>query len=691
MKKKIVLFIDFLEREKTVYKNHFDKLAIKSDTLFIDLVDIASKQHDLTNVSLVLLRLNDTEQSPEEKLSQVNNHFALRPIILVKDDIVEDSDLTLLEAKNCFDIRSSEPSLLIAKSIQREITRQHHKQLQHQLSSQLKNETYRFKAFLKHTEDGVALIHNGKYLSSNTAYKRIFGIEQHEDLSGKPVLEFSSDFKIKDKDTNADTLNASLDALPDETVISVLIQNRENQDIITTIYKTHCFVGEMLCTQVLIHNPDAWINVDKGFTDLRTYDIETGLYNKRFFTERLEKEFHSEQPQGSLAYILIDDYRSLRDQHDIDYIENLIKSISDIISQSSPDNEILTRYGECIFTLFSNDASRSDFLKRCQLLLTDVNEQLFGDDSQYINLSLSIGVSFIDNRISSVKELISQADKACEKAAAEDGNQIHVYDSISTPLTAIVDEEKNRKMILSALEQNRLFPLYQPIVDLSEKSTENYAVLLRILDEKNLHIPPDQFILTAEKTGLISSLDEWVVKNTIQQIREATRQGIRRKFFITLSPSTYRTNQFLETLQSDLKFYNVDPNLLVFQVKFSDLKTNNSALKNFIQVVKSCGCQIAFDHIGFGNMTSQTLKEFPVDYIKIDGSFSQNLMTDQSAREVIQSLIELSEKHHIRTIAKSVEDANTLALLWNLGVDAVQGYFLQRPSDHMQFDFDLND
>jgi EAL domain-containing protein (putative c-di-GMP-specific phosphodiesterase class I) len=216
-------------------------------------------------------------------------------------------------------------------------------------------------------------------------------------------------------------------------------------------------------------------------------------------------------------------------------------------------------------------------------------------------------------------------------------------------------------------------------------------VLLRILDSKNAHIPPDHFILTAEKTGLISQLDEWVLKSTLEQIKEASRQGIKRKFFISISNITYRNTPFIETLVSELKFYNIDASLLVFQISFSDVKIEPTVLKNFITVIKKeCGCQIAFDQIGFSQITDSILKEYHVDYLKIDGTFSQNLLNNEESQQTIKDLIQVTRRNNVKTIAKSVENANTLALLWNLGIDAVQGYFLQEPSDIMRFDFDLN-
>ncbi|MBV1875849.1 MAG: EAL domain-containing protein [Cycloclasticus sp.] len=690
MTKRTVLTLNFLAKE-----NRALELALSKTSADVVLTSTSVSQlnsQKFSDVNLVIVKLQDTESINEELVQQVKQHFFHFPIILISEHELSPDEINQYDAKNIIDIRPFNPIFLVAKSIGREIKSQNNKYSLHQVNSQFKNESYRFDSFLKHTEDGVALIHDGQYWATNSAYKRIFNIPADENIVCTPVLEFSNPTTCPVRgNLSKRNLNTALESLPDETVLSVLIQTRDGDSFITTIYKTHCFVKEQLCTQILIHNPDAWSNVDKGFTDLRTFDHETGLYNKRFAIEYIDKEIDSEEPHGSLAIILIDDFRSVREQHSISYIDETIRSVAGIINESCSQNDILARYSDAAFTLFSDELSRSDFLLSCQQILTEVNNTLFGDDSQYIKLTLSIGVSFIDPRVTTSKQLTSQADKACDKAYTNGGNQIHVFDSITTPLTVIIDEEKNTRLIQSALEQNRLHPLYQPIVDLSQKTTENYAVLLRILDDNNAHIPPDHFILTAEKTGLISHLDEWVLKNTIEQIREASRQGLKRKFFISISSTTYRNTSFMETLVNELKLNNIDASLLVFQISFSDVKIEPTVLKNFIAIVKKeCGCQVAFDQIGFSQITDKILKEYYVDYVKIDGTFSQNLLNNKDSQQVIKDIIEVTRRNNVKTIAKSVENANTLALLWNIGIDAVQGYFLQEPSDIMRFDFDLN-
>ena len=690
MEKRSLLFINFSDDEYKLITSSLDNIKLNVSTKASSLQELNTNKENLADIGLVLLKI-ESHQPSKPLLHKARGQFNHFPIILISDVELTSDEYKQFDLGNILDIRPLQPISLVAKSIAREVKSQLCGYSKHLLNSRFKNEKYRFDAFVKHTEDGFALIHDGVYLSTNEAYKRIFNIPDDENIKNTPVLEFNS--KNSPPPSKQDIrYNTSLESLPDETVLSVLIQARNNESFVTTIYKTNCFVKGQLCSQVLIHNPDAWSHVDKGFTDLRTFDHETGLYNKRFSLEYINKQLKTPKPTGAVAVILINDFRHIREQNSLNYVDDIIKSLAKQIQSISTKNNIVARHSDAAFTVFSDQAEHTEFLLNCQQLLTDVNNTLFGNDTQYIKLTLSIGVAYIDNRISSSRQLITHADKACDKACSQGGNQIHVYDSISTPLTVMVDEEKGKQLIQSALEQDRLHLLYQPIVDLSEKNTENYAVLLRILDEKNNHIPPNNFILIAEKTGIIISLDEWVLKSTIEQIREASRQGLKRKFFISLSSVTYRDNHFIDTLISLLKSYNIDASLLVFQINFSDIQTELTSLKRFISVIKNeCGCQLAFDQIGFRQVTDEMIREYRVDYLKIDGAFSQNLLHSDESKQIIQNILDVTRRNNVKTIAKSVENANTLALLWNIGVDAVQGYFLQKPADTMHFNFELND
>ncbi|PCH83369.1 MAG: GGDEF-domain containing protein [Piscirickettsiaceae bacterium] len=685
-----ILALNFNDDEQQLISNCLTKAP--APKIHFSTFDNAFNQDKrLDTVDLVLINVNEGNLKAFKHVSIIKSELSRLPKIIFSID-ASTIDINAFGGK-VIDVRSINPIRLTSLSIKRELNFQHHRSLFHQSRQKARNEHARFDAFLKNTEDGVALIHDNQYWSVNDAYKRIFNIPVEQDMTNKTVSEFNMSSSTKNKPNKNEALNTSLEGLPNNKTISVLIQKRGGESFVTTLYKTPCLVDGRICTQILIHNPNAWSNIDKGFTDLRSFDHETGVHNKKFIVEHINTQLVEKDTHGCLAMLLIDDFRQIRNQYTLEQTDNIIQSLVSIIKESCAKDDVLAKYGDAVFALYSNELDRSDFLLHCQKIISLVNNTIFGGESQYQKISLSIGVSFIDNKLSSAEQLIAQADKACDKAANNSDEKIHVYDdSISTPLNVLIEEKKSVNLIQSALEEDRLHTLFQPIVDLSEKATENYAVLLRIMDEEKNHVPPDNFILTAERTGLISQLDEWVLRSTIQQIKHASRLGIKRKFFITLSINTYRHSQFIETLMADVKFYGIDPTLLVFQINFSDIHDDPKTLMKFITIIKNdCGCQLAFDQVGFSEITDSMLKKYPVDYIKIDGSFTQSLLKDPASKKVIQDIVNVTKRNHVKTIAKSVENANALAMLWNIGIDAVQGYFLQRPNDEMQFDFSLND
>jgi diguanylate cyclase (GGDEF)-like protein len=437
MNKRTLLNINFSSEENILIENALKKTNVDVNVISATLNKSGSLKE---KVGLVVIKLNGDLRTNKSVLRQVKNEFVHSPIILVSNAELGNDEASQYDLDNVIDIRPLNPLFLVIKSITREIKSQQKKHLFHQIKSQFKNASYRFDAFLKHTEDGVALIHNGQYWSTNDAYKRIFNIPNGEYLINTPVLEFTTPTSCQTVGhLPKENLNTSLESLPDETILPVLIQTRNNESFITTIYKTQCFVKDALCTQLLVHNPDAWRSVDKDYTDLRSFDHDTGLYNKRFAREYIDKELQTIEPHGSLAIILIDEFRHIRDQYSIDYIDEIMYSVAPVIKKSGSKNDVLARHGDLAFSLFSCELDRSDFLLNCQKILTEVNNTLFDNDSQYIKLSLSIGVSFINEATTGSIELVSQANKACDKASAQAGNQIHVFDSITTQLTLIID------------------------------------------------------------------------------------------------------------------------------------------------------------------------------------------------------------------------------------------------------------
>jgi EAL domain-containing protein (putative c-di-GMP-specific phosphodiesterase class I) len=156
---------------------------------------------------------------------------------------------------------------------------------------------------------------------------------------------------------------------------------------------------------------------------------------------------------------------------------------------------------------------------------------------------------------------------------------------------------------------------------------------------------------------------------------------------VKLSGESLNNRNFLPYLYNCLSETGINGKSFVFQIDYSEYRAHPAIVKNFILGIKKAQCLFAFDHFGFGQFRSLDLQELPIDYLKIDGAFIRDLLDNPEHRSTIKRVISASRPLNIKTIAKSVENANTLAALWNLGVDAVQGYFLQEPSEVMKYNF----
>ena len=413
-----ILALNFNDDEQKLISNCLTKAP--APTIHFSTFDNAFNQEkNIDTVDLVLININEDNLKTFKHIPTIKNELSRLPKIIFSTDI--DTIDTDAFGGKVIDVRSINPIQLTILSIKRELNFQHHRTLFHESRQKARNEHVRFDAFLKNTEDGVALIHDNQYWSVNDAYKRIFNIPVDQDLTHKAVSEFNMASVSKNSPNKNEALNTSLEALPNNKTVSVLIQKRGGESFVTTLYKTPCLVNGLLCTQVLIHNPDAWSNIDKGFTDLRSFDHETGIHNKKFIVEHINTQLLEKDTHGCLAMLLIDDFRQIRNQYTLEQTDNIIQSIVSIIKESCAKGDVLARYGDAVFALYSKELNRSDFLLHCQKIISLVNNTIFGGESQYQKVSLSIGVSFIDNRLSSAEQLIAQADKACDKASNNSG------------------------------------------------------------------------------------------------------------------------------------------------------------------------------------------------------------------------------------------------------------------------------
>ncbi len=276
---------------------------------------------------------------------------------------------------------------------------------------------------------------------------------------------------------------------------------------------------------------------------------------------------------------------------------------------------------------------------------------------------------------------------ACETARKKGGNCIHQHDPVTEEKAGRERDEQWTQRVRDALEKNEFWLVYQPIASLHGETQEKYEVLVRMADEEGNEVLPGQFLPAAENANLIGEVDRWVMRRAIEVLTERRRGGHDTVFFIKLSVKTVSEPTLLSWISEQLKAARLQGDTIVFELSEAAAVTNLKQAKAFHGGLQELRCGLALEHFGSGVNSLQLLKHLPADYLKIDGSFMHNLAGSAQNQEMVKSITETAHSMGKTTIAEYVEDASSLAVLWQCGVNYIQGHFLQSPGEEMNFDF----
>jgi PAS domain S-box len=269
--------------------------------------------------------------------------------------------------------------------------------------------------------------------------------------------------------------------------------------------------------------------------------------------------------------------------------------------------------------------------------------------------------------------------QARQQAHAEGGNRVRAH---SPAWQEAEDEQSDNfwaERVRQALDNKQFYLVFQPIVSLHGEVSERYEVLLRMKDEEDQEVLPGKFLPIAERRGLMPQLDQWVIGAAIRVLTEQRQAGKKTMFFVKVSGTSLGGETLLSWIKSQLKEARLQGDSLVFEITESAAVTHLRQAKNFLRGIKQLHCGFALEQFGTGLNSFQLLKHLPADFLKLDGSLIQELGSSQGNREHIKSLTETAHAMGKQLIAPFVENANGLAVLWQCGVNFIQGNFLQEP------------
>lgn len=417
-----------------------------------------------------------------------------------------------------------------------------------------------------------------------------------------------------------------------------------------------------------------------------SHDALTGLYNRSEFELRLHNaltDAHAQKQPVTLCYMDLDQFKLVNDTCGHIAGDQLLRQLAGKLQDVLRDCDTVARLGGDEFGVLLQDCSVEDAHRLATKLRKTVRDHHFVWDGKTFEVGVSIGVVPISTDTHDVTEALSAADVACYAAKEHGRGRVHVYEADDTELQRRRSDMLWVNRIRQALKDDRFCLYQQPVILVGANGPESphHEILLRMLDEDGKLLTPDTFLGAAEQFGLMPDIDRWVIRNTFQWLGEnsETSQSVNQ-LAINLSGQSLSSNAFLETVINIIDNSSVDPRSICFEITETAAIANMADAIRFIRILKGVGCKFSLDDFGSGMSSFQYLKNLPVDYLKIDGSYVRDLAYDPIDRAMVEAVNQIGHAMGMKTIAEFVEDQAALEALAVIGVDFAQGYGIAKPA-----------
>ncbi len=412
------------------------------------------------------------------------------------------------------------------------------------------------------------------------------------------------------------------------------------------------------------------------------HDSLTGLFNRHYFQQELERLVARVGRGGTpcaLFYIDLDQFKYINDTLGHAAGDRLLIEIARLLADHVRGSDLLARFGGDEFTVLLYDIAPQRVLQAAENFRNLFDAYRFHESGNAFNITCSIGAAVLDASTPSAEEVMSHADLACNMAKAQGRNRVNLYNPSDPDKAGMAEDMGWAARVRDMLDRDRFRLFYQPIVSVTDGRVQAYEVLVRMVCDDGQIILPGGFMPAAERFGLVHSVDRWTVRRAIQQLATARQNGSTASFSVNLSGRAFEDTGLLPMIQAMLDETGLDPALLTFEITETAAIANLGAAARFIGALKDIGCQFALDDFGSGFCSFTYLKHLPVDKLKIDGSFVQGLAHAPVDQAMVQSMNQVAHALGKLTIAEFVENAQTLELLRQYGVDYAQGNYLGKP------------
>ena len=647
----------------------------------------------LENVwDLLISQENNESIAPVDAIKSIRQQNKDIPVILLSDREGSQPCVEGLKigARDVIQMDEDQHLLLV---IERELNNRLEREVRRTTERRFTDIVHRNQQLLESSRDAIAFIQDGMFLYANESFAELLGYEDKDDLECMPVIdivnetqhdslkEFIKNFTLKVDETETKTLELQL-IRQDQQAVSI------NFDVHKAIY------DDESCIQLIYRDrgKDA-AQLEAQIEEIKNLDTQTGLYNKSFLMDQLKKAINkavSGEFNSVLFHIGVDNLQStVSEKIGVGAIDKTLGNIAVFAKSRVKKTDFLCRYADDSFVLLVNKINAVRAVERATELCEALRDHIVEVEDKTLHFNYHIGISVINETSSNIDTPIDQSIQALQKARQLSEANPQKTVTVFEPKTPDDPEKRMLQSIEKALSDGRFRLLFQPILSLRGADTEHYEVLLRMIDENEEHVSPNDFLDQAASIGATTRIDRWVILEATKTLAEHRKNGHNTQLIIHLSKDSVLDEGLPAWLGVVFKTAKLPTESLIFQLNEVDINDHLNQARAFVSAARELGCGVSVNHFGCALNPFKLLDDINANYIKIDGSYTQDI---QNNDEGVQALNELVSELHQRekiTIVPFVESASLLSKLWQSGVHYIQGYYLQAPTASMDYDFDM--
>ena len=531
--------------------------------------------------------------------------------------------------------------------------------------------------FLEGSADAITHVQEGIIVDANRAWLELFGYSGDDALTGQPLMD------LFEQETHPALKGALVACLQGKWLghgLKVQALLSDGSSVALELLLTKADYENEPAVRIAIsasHKKDHDLEVQ--LADAVKNDATTRFLQQRYLIAAVRERCALGMKGGvrQFAHIKPDRFIEIQGAVGVLASEDFMAQLADLLRSQLTPTDLCGRFGGNAFLILLERGTARDVETWAENVVKRVNEHTFSFDEKNLSATVTVGLGLLPPGNPDVPSAITDAVSATKRGRELGGNQMYAVDKADTDTRVQAYDKIWVKHIKSALMENRFRLVQQPIASLLGEDKGMFDVLVRMLDEQGTEVLPTEFIAAAERNDLMKNIDRWVIGASMSFAANRKAACI----FVRVSKDTVLDKSLLSWLDTQLKSLKIEAKRICIQVTEELATQYVRQTKELAENLRKLGFRFALEHFGTGRDPLKLLAELDMNFIKIDGSLMQGLSTNQIQQQRVKGLVEAAKRRGVETVAERVEDANTMAVLWQLGIEFIQGYFVNAPED----------